>query len=307
MSSTREIKERIGSIQNTLKITNAMYLISSTKMNNAKASLAATEPYFLALESMFARVLRHLPPEFHHPFLDSRQEVNTTNARRAVICVTADKGLAGAYNHNVLKLTMDQFRPDTNDRLYVIGEVGRAWFAHRGVNVDEQFHYTAQKPTLDKSRQIAAIMLDLFTTGKIDEVYIIYTRMKNSMETQTEIVQLLPLVRLNSKIFAQPVGAARQEEFAMYPDPETLLDNIVPDFLSGYIYSALVESYCSEHSSRMQAMDSANKAGQKLLSQLQIAYNRERQAAITQEITEVAAGARARKEQLERAAKAAKS
>ena len=93
----------------------------------------------------------------------------------------------------------------------------------------------------------------------------------------------------------------------MYPDPETLLDNIVPDYLSGYIYSALVESYCSEHSSRMQAMDSANKAGQKLLSQLQIAYNRERQAAITQEITEVAAGARARKEQLERAAKAAKS
>ena len=207
MSSTREIKERIGSIQNTLKITNAMYLISSTKLNNAKASLAATEPYFLALESMFARVLRHLPSDFRHPFLDDREAVQTESARRAIICVTADKGLAGAYNHNVLKLTMDQFRPDSNDRLFVIGEVGRAWFAHRGVNVDDRFHYTAQKPTLDKSRQIAAIMLDLFTTGQIDEVYINYTRMKNSMETETQIVQLLPLVRLNSQIFAQPVGA----------------------------------------------------------------------------------------------------
>lgn len=302
MSSAREIKERITSIQSTLKITNAMYLISSTKMNNAKASLAATEPYFIQLESMFARVLRHLPPDFHNAFLDTRSDVE--NHRRAIICVTADKGLAGSYNHNVLKLTMDQFRPDANDELYIIGEVGRAWFAHRGVNVDDEFRYTAQKPTLDKARQISAYMLEKFISREIDEVFINYTSMKNQMETETQIVQLLPLVRLNSELFKRPVGPVlHEEEFTLYPDPDTLLDNIVPDYLSGYIYSALVESYCAEHSSRMQAMDSANKSGQKLLSELQIAYNRERQAAITQEITEVAAGARARSEQLARAKK----
>ena len=142
-------------------------------------------------------------------------------------------------------------------------------------------------------------MLDLFAREEVDEVYIIYTRMKNSMENEVQRTQLLPLVRLNSGVFRESANAI-QEEFDLQPDPETLLDNIIPDFVSGYIYGALVESYCAEHSSRMQAMDAANKAGEKLLSELSVKYNRERQAAITQEITEVAAGARARSEQLKK-------
>ena len=99
MASTREIKERISSIQNTLKITSAMYMISSTKLNNARRSLAATEPYYIALQAMFDRVLRHLPEEFYHPYLDTHNELEGKARRRAIICVTADKGLAGSYNH----------------------------------------------------------------------------------------------------------------------------------------------------------------------------------------------------------------
>ncbi len=301
MSSTREIKERIDSIRSTMKITNAMYMISSTKMNNAKAALASTEPYFYALQSMFARVMRHLPPDYHHWYLDKREAKTEADLRRAIICVTADKGLAGAYNHNVLKLTEDRLRPDSNDLLFVVGEVGCAYFERRGVKIDESYHYTAQKPTLPRARAISAQMLDLFQRDEVDEVYILYTRMKNSMECEADVVQLLPLIRLDNNLFTNIGHGAMQEEFLMEPSPDVLLDNIVPDFVSGYIYSALVESYCAEHSSRMQAMDAANKSGQKLVQELSIRYNRERQAAITQEITEIAAGARARAQQQKRA------
>lgn len=299
MSAIREIRDRIASIQNTMKITNAMYMISSTKMNAAKSALNATEPYFFALEAMFARVMRHLPPDFEHAFLDRREKVPDADVKRAIVCVTADKGLAGAYNHNVLRMMEEMLRPDGKDLLFVIGEVGHAYCEQRGIPVYKDIHETAQKPTLPKARVIASRMLDLFAREEVDEVYIIYTRMKNSMENEVQRTQLLPLVRLNSGVFRESANAI-QEEFDLQPDPETLLDNIIPDFVSGYIYGALVESYCAEHSSRMQAMDAANKAGEKLLSELSVKYNRERQAAITQEITEVAAGARARSEQLKK-------
>lgn len=297
MSATREIKERIDSVNNTLKITNAMYMISSTKMNIARKALANTEPYFYALQDMFGRVLRHLPDGYSHPYLDAREVTSKSDLRRAIICVTADKGLAGAYNHNVLKLTEEKLRPANNDMLYVVGEVGRQYFANHNVNVDGAFHYTAQKPTLSRARSIAYQMLDLFERKEVDEVYIIYTRMKNSMETETEIRQLLPLIRLNEEFFKQnmtKLSGVYQETFDMEPGPDLLLNNIIPDFINGYIYSALVESYCAEHSSRMQAMDAANKNGSELVQELSIQYNRERQAQITQEITEVCAGAKAR-------------
>lgn len=297
MSAAQEIKERIASIQSTMKITNAMYLISSTKLNTARAELAKTEPYFDMLEAMFARILRHLPEGFSHPYLDTRATKNKAELRRAILCVTADKGLAGSYNHSVIQLTQQQLRPDNNDMLFVIGEVGRDYFSRTGVQVDETFHYTAQNPTLARSRQIASRMLELFENGKVDEVYLVYTRMKNSMDTQTQCINLLPLERLGSARLETQLGIHYEEDFKLVPDAATLLNNIIPDYLGGYIYSALVESFCAEHSCRMQAMDAANRNGQALLDELSLAYNHERQAAITQEITEVAAGARAREQQ----------
>ncbi len=305
MSSIRETRDRIESVKSTLKITNAMYMISSTKLNNAKRALAETEPYFYALESMLQRVIRHLPKECEHPYIEDRSELEGRDLRRAIICVTADKGLAGSYNHNVVKLAEESLRPDTNDLLFVVGEFGRHYFESRNITVDEQFHYTAQRPTLSRARQIASRMLELFRQHQVDEVFIIYTRMKNSVESLSESMQLLPLVRLDSSL-ARGLGEIQQEDFSMEPSPEVLLDNIVPDFLSGYIYSALVESYASEHSARMQAMDAANKAGQKLRQELSVQYNRQRQGQITQEITEIAAGAKARARQQQRAREAAR-
>ncbi len=295
MPTTRELRDRIQSIDNTMKITNAMYLISSTKMRKAKTDLQKTEPYFYTLQAMMARVIRHLPAGYKHPYLDLRRAVKQGSGTAAVICITADKGLAGAYNHNVLKLTEELLQKQNKYKLFVVGEMGRVYFHSRGIEIDEQFHYTAQNPTLHRSRTITGRMLDLFQSREIDEVYVVYTRMKNSMEMEACIEQLLPLDRLHS-VFSEIPVVANFEEFQIFPSPDAVIENIVPDYINGFMYSALVESFCAEQNARMTSMDAANRNGNELKQQLKIQYNRLRQAQITQEITEIAAGARAQRE-----------
>ena len=300
MPTTRELRDRIGSIDNTMKITNAMYLISSTKMRKAKAELAQTEPYFYTLQSMSARVMRHLPEDYTHPFLDSREGTAEGEGKVAIICVTADKGLAGAYNHNVIKETEELLKQYKNTRLFVVGEMGRSYFHTRRIAIDETFRYTAQNPTLHRARVITRGMLELFQNREIDELHIAYTRMKSSLEMESLEEQLLPLDQLHPVFVKVPI-TANYEAFRIFPNPDALMENIIPDYLNGYIYSALVESFCAEQHARMTAMDSANRNGNELKQKLRIQYNRVRQAQITQEITEIAAGAKA-----QRAAKARK-
>ncbi len=300
MSQIKEIKDRMNGIQSTMKITKAMYMISSTKMNSAKQSLANTEPYFYTLRKVILTILKSLPEDFHHPYLDERKLIDVENQKVAYICVTGDKGLAGAYNHNVLKITEQLIKHNKNSQLYMIGEVGRQYFLRRHIPIEENFLYTAQKPTLPRARQIASKMLELFFNKEIDEVYIIYTKMDSKNQFEPDIEQLLPLNRLDKGV--EVAGLSSAIHFQLDPSPEELLNTVIPDYLAGYIYSALVESFAAENFARMQAMDSANKNGEELLSSLSLQYNRERQARITQEITEVAGGARARKQQKERSA-----
>lgn len=300
MATTRELRDRISSIDNTLKITNAMYLISSTKLRKAKIELQQTEPYFYTLQTMIQRILRHLPEGFTHPYLDLREDLrersDPKHYRTAIICVTADKGLAGAYNHNVIKRTEELLKERPDHRLYIVGEMGRVYFRQAGVDIEEHFHYTAQNPTLHRARVITGRMLDLFQQDRIDSVYIVYTRMKNSLEMITETEQLLPIDKINGGALTTTIPmVAGMEEFRLRPTPKAIIDNVIPDYINGFIYSALVESFCSEQNARMTAMDAANRSGNKLKQELSIQYNRSRQAAITQEITEIAAGARAQK------------
>lgn len=297
MSAIREIKDRMSGIQSTMKITKAMYMISSTKMNSAKAHLASTEPYFKELRKTILTIVRSLPDDFHHPYLDERTTIEEEKERKALICVTGDKGLAGAYNHNVLKMTEQLIKCTSNYKLYVVGEVGRQYFMSRKIPIEEHFLYTAQQPTLPKARSIASKMLDLFLNKEIDEVLIIYTQMNSSTEFSPHIEQLLPLYRLHKAV---EVAGECATNYQLGPSPRSLVETVIPDYLAGYVYSALVESYAAENYARMQAMDSANKNGEDLLSSLSLQYNRMRQAKITQEITEVAAGAKARKQQMEK-------
>lgn len=302
MSQIKEIKDRMNGIRSTMKITKAMYMISSTKMNTAKQHLANNEPYFYTLRKVILTILKSLPEDFYHPYLDERKSIDVENQKVAYICVTGDKGLAGSYNHNVLKITEQLIKHNKNSQLYMIGEVGRQYFLKRHIPIEENFLYTAQKPTLPRARQIASKMLELFFNKEIDEVYIIYTWMDSKNKFEPSIEQLLPLNRLDKGV--EVAGLRSDIHFQLDPSPEELLNTVIPDYLAGYIYSALVESFAAENFARMQAMDSANKNGEELLSSLSLQYNRERQARITQEITEVAGGAKARKQQKERSAQA---
>ena len=292
MASAKEIKDRMKSIQDTMKITNAMYMISSSKLKRAKKSLMDTEPYFYTLQSTMSRILRHLP-EMHTIYFQHDDDVVKEKKTKGYIVVTADKGMAGAYNHNVLKLAEEKIQKEEETKLYVLGELGRHYFERQEINIDKQFHYTVQNPSLSRARNIAETILADYENQEVDEVYIIYTKMVNSMQAETQFLQLLPLKRsdFNMKL---PVGIP-MEEIAMKPSPEAVMDRIVPDYLVGFIYGALVESYSSEQNSRLMAMEAATESASKMLHELDILYNRARQAAITQEITEVISGAKAQK------------
>lgn len=291
MANAKEIKDRMKSIQDTMKITNAMYMISSSKLKKAKKSLLDTEPYFYTLQYTMSRILRHLP-EMHSVYFEeesSRPEGRT----KGYIVVTADKGMAGAYNHNVLKLAEHEIGKGENVRLYVLGELGRHYFEQRGIHIDEQFHYTVQNPTLNRARNIAERILEDYRNREVDEVYMVYTKMVNSMQEEPQFLQLLPLKRsdFHRKL---PVDIP-MEELALKPSPEAVMERIVPDYLVGFVYGALVESYSSEQNARLMAMEAATDSAKKMLHELDIQYNRARQAAITQEITEVISGAKAQK------------
>ena len=291
MANIREIQSRINSVRDTMKITNAMYMISSSKMTHAKKKLAETEPYFYALQGEISRILRHLP-ELEHRFFDNRASIPEEERKLASIVITADKGLAGAYNHNIEKLEEEILKKPGVHKLFVVGELGRHYFAKRGVEIDTNFQYTVQKPTMHRARDISGVLLDQFNSGELDEIYIVYTRMENSVQSEAEIVKLLPLERSSFNEMKMPLNMYR-EAIDLYPSVDAVMNSIVPNYVTGMIYGCLVEAYASEHNARMMAMKAATDSAQSLIHDLSILYNRARQAAITQEITEVCSGARA--------------
>ncbi len=298
MANTKEIKDRINSIKETQKITNAMYLISSTKLRKAKKELENTEPYFYGMQAMTERLSRHVSGVNSIYFRNYDDDIE--NERTAgFLVITADKGLAGSYNHNVLKLTEEEMSKYKNSKLFVVGELGRKYFENKHIPIDEEFLYTAQNPTLHRSRVITLRLLELFETEQIQELYIVYTIMVSSAEMQPMLHRLLPLKQ--ASIMNIPADVY-QEEFQLVPSPEDVIKAVVPNCINGYIFSALVESFCCEQSARMSAMQSANDSANQILHTLNIRYNRVRQAAITQEITEVCSGARAQRQRKKRRA-----
>lgn len=293
MPNTREIQSRMNSVKSTMKITNAMYTISSSKLKKARKNLTETEPYFYALQRTIARIIRHTP-EIKDPYFDTRPKVKPEDKKIGYIVVTADKGLAGAYNHNVFKLAQEQIDKGGNPMLFVVGDLGRHYFVKKGILVEDDFRYTVQNPNMSRARIIEEKILDYFLSGKLDEVYMIYTRMVNAMKMEAEIEQLLPLPKADFHQMHIPLGV-HMENITMKPSPEAVIDAIVPNYIAGFIYGGLVESCSCEQNSRMMAMQAATKSAQEMLDDLIITYNRVRQAAITQEITEVISGAKAQK------------
>lgn len=292
MANAREILSRMNSIRSTMKITNAMYTISSSKLKKARKNLLDTEPYFYGLQRTISRIVRHTP-DIENQYFDTRPDVKPEDRKVGFIVVTADKGLAGAYNHNVFKLAEELLAKAGKPMLFVVGELGQQYFARKDVPVETDFRYTVQNPNMSRARIIEEEIVDYYLSEKLDEVHLIYTRMVNAMRMEAEVEQLLPLRKTE---FNQPLPAGvHMEDVTMKPSPQAVIDAIVPNYIAGFIYGALVESYSSEQNSRMMAMQSATNSAQDMLADLAITYNRVRQAAITQEITEVIAGAKAQK------------
>ncbi len=292
MPNTKEIKNRIGSVQNTQKITNAMYLISSTKMRKAKEELERTRPYFEIQEHEIRRIFQTEIDITSHYFYPKtgRKPAETY----AYLVITADKGLAGAYNHNVIKLAEEEMAKHKHIKLYVVGEYGRRYFKKKDYAMEQTFLYTAQNPSFSRAREISSILLEEYDNRGIDEIRVIYSDMESEFLTTVKMMRLLPFDR---KEFWTKQSEKNEKDihYEFSPSVNEVLNHVIPGYLAGCIFGALVDSFSAEQNARMTAMNSANKNAEALLDELRIEYNRVRQAAITQEITEVAAGAKAQK------------
>lgn len=295
MASAKELKDRIKAVQETKKITNAMYLISSTKLRRAKVDLAHTRPYFDALRSEISRILR-VDESFQSRYFCDADGSLPQSGTRGILAITADKGLAGAYNLNVIREAERLYQEHPDAQIFVVGEVGRRYFtAHK---YPMFFFPGANSPSMDAAREIAETLLDCYDSGALDELMVVYTDMKNSLTSTALTHRLLPLER--QRFEANASGAARETELEFVPSVDEVVRGVMRSYLSGFLYSALLDSFCSEQNARVTAMDSANMNAQELLGDLSLQLNRTRQSAITQEITEISAGAQAQKNKKKR-------
>ena len=294
MATTKEIKKRIKSVRDTQKITNAMYLISSTKVTKAKRELELTRPYFDMLKEQMGSMIR-LADDLKTDYLIKKRPENTKDTTVGIIVITADKGLCGAYNQNVIKEAQRLIQKGGAHKLYVVGEYGRHFFMGKDPGMDEDFDFTNMDPTLDRAREIGDYVIDDFDEDRIDKLYIVYTAFGNGLTGGIpQSTELLPFSKEDYLLD----GAEQRdvnESTEYLPDVVTVFDTIVPSYIKGFIYSAMVESFCSEQSARMTAMDAANDNAEELLESLNLEYNHVRQGAITREITEISAGSRAQR------------
>ena len=296
MAGITEIRGRMRSIQQTLKITNAMYLISSAKVKKARKQLQEVEPYFDRLAKTILDIFRH-SPQLPHRYIEGHHKPKEER-KTGFVVITGDKGLAGAYNHNVLKLAESYLARKQDSTLFLIGQMGRHYFEKKNIPIDAEFMYTVQDPTLDRAQDICDTLVDLYERGALDEIYLVFTHSYSAMRMEPEIIKLLPLDRAMLSARRGLSEADQYRDVVRYePSPEAVLDVLVPGVIRGYIFAALVESFCSEQSSRMSAMDSASESARDMLKTLSLEFNRARQGAITQEITEIAGGAEALNQQ----------
>ena len=287
MAGLKEIQDRIRSVQDTRKITGAMYMISSTKMKKARHDLEKTEPYFYMLQATVERIMRHIPQMQHRYFEDMEKK----RTRIALLVITGDRGLAGAYNHNVLRLAEEQLAQEDDPTLFLIGQMGRAYFAERDIRVDGEFMFTVQDPTIARARDIADIFIRLFREGQLDDVYVVYTEMVTPMRLEPRVQKLLPLDIDAFPWEPRPGENGLYHQTVQYvPSADRVLEHLVPGCVKGELFGALVESFCAEQNARMTAMDAATDNARDMLKSLSLHYNRARQSAITQEITEIVGG-----------------
>ena len=281
MADITEIRHRIKSIQDTHQITKAMELISVAKMRKAVQKQAFSSVYFDSVRYTLKDILRHSSD------VRNKYTVHRPDKRTTYVVIAGDKGLAGAFNNNVLNLAWEHMQRRPVHYVVTIGQMARAFFESRQQSVDLEFTHAVASPTLHDARGITRDILDLYDRNLMDEVYVVYTRMRTTSLHEPTLVKLLPI---EEQDIEADVKNTYTGEICYDPSPKEVLDVLVPQYLVGTIYSTLIHSAACEHAARMMAMSNANKNAEKMLDTLSLAYNRQRQSAITTELLDLTSG-----------------
>jgi F-type H+-transporting ATPase subunit gamma len=281
-------------ITQTLQVTKAMNLISTAKLRKGRRLLEDTEPYFTRIQKSMFDILSGAG-DMQSDFI--RPKEKNDNYHTAVVAVTSDKGLAGGYNANVFRRVMELCGRIKNPILILIGAIGQRYFVNTPYLILENFSFRSQIPTMDNAREIEDYLVSQFRWGVFDEVHVVYTHMYSAIKLIPREQQILPLnLGQMQEDLSRAEGQKRVElRFEFLPSRDEVFDALVPLYIRGIIYGSLVESYVSEQSARMAAMDEASKSAEEMLASLQLSYNRARQAGITQEMTEIVSGSAAQR------------
>ena len=288
MAGSREIRNKIKSVQNTRKITKAMEMVAASKMRKAQERMRHARPYADKVRNIAAH-LANANPEYRHPFLVRRDTIKAAG----VILVTTDKGLCGGLNTNVLRMLTTRMRElekaGTKLQVTAIGNKGLGFMQRIGAKVVSQITQLGDTPHLEKMIGPVKLQLDAYAAGEIDAVYIAYTRFINTMKQEPVVEQLLPLDP--SKL--QETSREYSWDYLYEPDAESVLDELLLRYVEAMVFQAVAENMASEQSARMVAMKSASDNAKKVIGDLQLSYNKARQAAITKELSEIVSGAAA--------------
>ena len=291
MAGSKEIRTKIKSVQNTRKITKAMEMVSASKMRKAQERMRAARPYGDKIRNIAAH-MAGANPEYRHPFLIRRTEIKAAG----VILVTTDKGLCGGLNTNVLRMLTAKLKEletaGVKIQATAIGNKGFGFLNRIGAKVVSHAVQIGDRPHLDKLIGPVKIQLDAYAAGKIDVVYLAYTGFINTMKQEPQIEQLLPLT---ADKFAQSAAEKRAYgwDYIYEPDAKSVVDDLLVRYVEAIVYQAVAENMASEQSARMVAMKSASDNAKDVIDDLQLTYNKARQAAITKELSEIVGGAAA--------------
>ena len=286
MAGSKEIRVKIKSVQTPRKITKAMEMVAASKMRRAQERMRQARPYAEKVRAIAAH-LSHANPEYRHPFLVNRDTVS----RVGMILVTTDKGLCGGLNTNALRLAHARYKEYEAEGeaidVCAIGGKGLGFMQRLGANVVSSAVQLGDRPQIDRLIGAVKVMLDAYSSGKIDRVVLVYTRFINTMKQEPMVEQLLPL---SGERLGVPEGTW---DYIYEPDPKPVLDQVLSRYIEALVYQAVAENMASEQSARMVAMKSASDNAGDVIDELTLVYNKSRQAAITKELSEIVSGAAA--------------
>ncbi len=286
MAGAKEIRTKIGSVKNTQKITKAMEMVAASKMRKAQERMQAARPYADKIRNVIAH-LGHANPEYHHPFLVSRPEVTSVG----LIIVSTDRGLCGGLNSNLFRETLRRMQAweeeDKQIKICLIGQKAAGFFGRLGGNVVGQVTGLGDDPGVEQLIGTVKIMLDAYLSKEIDELYIVSNNFVNSMTQKTVVEQLIPVEP------EEQTEYKHHWDYIYEPDAQEVLDVVLERYIESLAYQSVVENIACEQAARMVAMKSASDNAGKLIEELELIYNKARQAAITQELSEIVSGAAA--------------